>query len=92
MPSSSGPLESSRTVPTELMSILGGVATTAAVVGILLWVYHAFGIDISSFSVLFVLPLGAALSGMIAASGYSSTGGFLRNWSRRNGRRTLPAV
>jgi hypothetical protein len=48
----------------------GGFLTTIATVFVLFWVYTAFGIDLSSFSLWFVIPIGALLAGMAAASGY----------------------
>ena len=61
----------------DLTISAGGAATTAATVGLLMWIYNSYGIDLSSFSFWFVIPVGALLAGAAAASGYY----FVAKWT-----------
>jgi hypothetical protein len=62
-----------RALPAEALITVGGMVTTAAVVGVNLLVANYGGFNFLSLSFWFVIPAGAIIGGMGAASGYYAT-------------------
>lgn len=62
-----------RGLSSELLITVGGIVTTATVVGLNLLVTNALHFDLLSLSFWFVIPAGALIGGMAAASGYYAT-------------------
>jgi len=62
-----------RGLPAEALITVGGIVTTAAVVGVNLLGENYVGFNFLSLSFWFVIPAGAIIGGMGAASGYYAT-------------------
>jgi hypothetical protein len=59
-----------RGLSAELLITVAGIITTVAVVGLNLLASNSLGFDLLSFSFWLVIPAGAIIGGMAAASGY----------------------
>lgn len=62
-----------RSLPAEVIITLGGIVTTVATVGINLLLAETLGFNILSLALWLVIPAGAIVGGMAAASGYYAT-------------------
>lgn len=62
-----------RSLPAEVVITLGGIVTTVATVGINLLLAETLGFNILSLALWLVIPAGAIVGGMAAASGYYVT-------------------
>jgi hypothetical protein len=54
----------------QLVLAICGVVTSLLAAGIVVVGQDQFGVNVSSFSLWFIIPVGAILTGMVAASGY----------------------
>ncbi len=73
----------SRSLWRSNLTAAGGSVTSALTVAALFHVYQMSGTDVSSFSLWFIVPVGAILAGLAAASGYYVTARLTHALPRR---------